>query len=77
LRKAKILITLGPASREPEIVEQLIAAGANGVRINMSHGTHEEKVVDIERARAAAAKNWDNLSRCSSIFPARRFAPAN
>jgi pyruvate kinase len=56
LRRAKILITLGPASREPEIVEKLIAAGANGVRINMSHGTHEEKVVDIERARAAAKK---------------------
>ena len=37
-------------------MEQLIAAGANGVRINMSHGTHEEKAVDIERARAAAAK---------------------
>lgn len=54
MRKAKILITLGPASREPEIVEQLIAAGANGVRINMSHGTHEEKALDIERARAAA-----------------------
>ena len=37
-------------------MEQLIAAGANGVRINMSHGTHEEKAVDIERARAAAVK---------------------
>lgn len=56
MRKAKILITLGPASREPEMVEKLIAAGANGVRINMSHGTHEEKALDIERARAAAAK---------------------
>ena len=56
MRKAKILITLGPASREPEIIEQLIAAGANGVRINMSHGTQEEKATDIERARAAAAK---------------------
>jgi pyruvate kinase len=56
LRKAKILITLGPASREPEIVQQLISAGANGVRINMSHGTHAEKAVDIERARAAAKK---------------------
>jgi pyruvate kinase len=38
------------------MVEKLIAAGANGVRINMSHGTHEEKALDIERARAAAAK---------------------
>jgi len=56
LRRAKILITLGPASREPEIVENLISAGANGVRINMSHGTHEEKSLDIERARAAAKK---------------------
>ena len=56
MRKAKILITLGPASREPEIIQQLISAGANGVRINMSHGTHAEKAVDIERARAAAKK---------------------
>ena len=56
MRKAKIIVTLGPASREPETVEQLIAAGANGVRINMSHGTQEEKAVDIARARAAAAK---------------------
>lgn len=38
------------------MIEKLIAAGANGVRINMSHGTHEEKTQDIERARAAAAK---------------------
>ena len=38
------------------MVEKLIAAGANGVRINMSHGTHEEKTQDIERARAAATK---------------------
>lgn len=56
MRRAKILITLGPASREPKIIEELIAAGANGVRINMSHGSHEEKVIDIERARAAAKK---------------------
>ncbi|HWF89530.1 MAG TPA: pyruvate kinase, partial [Pyrinomonadaceae bacterium] len=56
MRKAKILITLGPASRDPEMIEKLIADGANGVRINMSHGTHDEKTQDIERARAAAAR---------------------
>ena len=55
-RKAKILATLGPASREPEVIEALLKAGANGVRINMSHGTHEEKADDIKRARAAASK---------------------
>ncbi|MEP6921566.1 MAG: pyruvate kinase [bacterium] len=56
MSKAKILATLGPASREPEVIEALILAGANGVRINMSHGTHEEKAEDIKRARAAALK---------------------
>lgn len=62
MRKAKILITLGPASREPGTVEQLLSAGANGVRINMSHGTHEEKAVDIARARAAAQKLGRSLA---------------
>jgi pyruvate kinase len=56
VRKAKILATLGPASREPVVIESLIRAGANGVRINMSHGTREEKTEDIQRARAAAKK---------------------
>src|ERR1700693_58364 len=56
VRKAKILATLGPASREPEVIESLLRAGANGVRINMSHGTREEKTEDIARARAAARK---------------------
>ena len=56
MKRAKILVTLGPASREPAVMEALIGAGADGVRINMSHGTHEEKAADIRMARAAAAK---------------------
>jgi len=54
MSKAKILATLGPASREQALIEDLIKAGADGVRINMSHGTQEEKAEDIKRARAAA-----------------------
>jgi len=34
----------------------MLAAGADGVRINMSHGTHDEKAADIRLARAAAEK---------------------
>lgn len=56
MRRAKILATLGPASREPATIEALLAAGANGVRINMSHGTRDEKAEDIRRARVAAEK---------------------
>jgi pyruvate kinase len=54
MRRAKILATLGPASREPVIIEALLAAGVNGVRINMSHGTQDEHGETIRRARAAA-----------------------
>src|SRR5688500_7706611 len=56
LRRAKILATLGPASREPGVLESLLAAGANAVRINMSHGAQEEHAETIKRARAAAER---------------------
>ncbi|HKP72085.1 MAG TPA: pyruvate kinase [Pyrinomonadaceae bacterium] len=56
MRRAKILATLGPASREPATLEALLAAGANAVRINMSHGTQEEHAETIRRARAAAER---------------------
>src|ERR687893_314856 len=56
MRRAKILATLGPASREPSTLEALLAAGTNAVRINMSHGAQEEHVETIKRARAAAER---------------------
>jgi len=62
MRRAKILATLGPASRDPAVIEALITSGANGFRINMSHGTREEKAEDIRRARAAALKLQRPLS---------------
>jgi pyruvate kinase len=62
VRKAKILATLGPASREPVLLEALLAAGVNGVRINMSHGTQDEHAENITRARAAAERMKRPLS---------------
>ncbi len=56
MRRAKILATLGPASRDPATLEALLAAGANGVRINMSHGSQEEHAETIRRAREASAR---------------------
>src|SRR5215212_2544843 len=55
MRRAKMLATLGPASNTQEIIEAMITAGVNAVRINMSHGTQDEHTEAIERARAAAA----------------------
>jgi len=55
MRKAKILATLGPACDTQEIIESMITAGVNAVRINMSHGTEDEHNKRLEQARAAAA----------------------
>lgn len=41
LRKTKIISTLGPATEKKETIEQLIRAGANIFRLNMSHAKHD------------------------------------
>jgi pyruvate kinase len=50
-RKVRILATLGPASNSPEIIRQLIEAGADAFRINMSHGSHADHAARIEMIR--------------------------
>ena len=62
MRRAKILATLGPASRDQAVLEALLVAGANAVRINMSHGTQEEHAESIKRARTAAERMKRPLS---------------
>lgn len=51
-RRAKILSTLGPASRDPEMIRRLLHAGADAFRLNMSHG---EQVSHAETIRAIRA----------------------
>ena len=46
-RKVRILATLGPASSSPEMIRRLREAGADAFRINMSHGTQDEKAALI------------------------------
>jgi pyruvate kinase len=50
-RRAKILCTLGPASRDPEVFRALVEAGLDGVRVNFSHSSHEQAARAIELAR--------------------------
>ena len=62
MRRAKILATLGPASKDQQTVETMIQAGLNAVRINMSHGTREEHTETVRMARAAAAALGEPLA---------------
>ncbi len=55
LRRTKIVATLGPASSDPKILEQMIRAGVDVVRMNFSHGTAQDHVARAEKVRAAAA----------------------
>lgn len=42
MRRAKIVVTLGPATDEPKLLEKIILTGTDTVRLNYSHGTHED-----------------------------------
>lgn len=55
-KRTKILATLGPATNTPEKIEELMKAGANGFRLNFSHGSHEERIDQMQWIRDASAK---------------------
>jgi pyruvate kinase len=55
LRRTKIVATLGPASNDKKVLEQMIRAGVDVVRMNFSHGTAQDHMARAERVRAAAA----------------------
>ncbi|MFZ5728803.1 pyruvate kinase [Phenylobacterium sp.] len=54
-RRARIVATLGPASRDPSKVEALARAGADVFRVNFSHGTHADHARAIATVRGAEA----------------------
>jgi pyruvate kinase len=54
VRRTKIVATIGPASREPDLLRRLIRAGMDVARLNFAHGTHEQHAETIKRIRAAA-----------------------
>jgi pyruvate kinase len=56
MRRAKIVCTLGPAVESPEKVRELIAAGMNMARLNLSHGGYPEHQNRLDRVREAAAE---------------------
>ena len=56
MRQTKIIATIGPASRNEDVIEQLIRAGVDICRLNFSHASRDEHGETIVRIRAAAAR---------------------
>ena len=55
-KRTKILATVGPITSTPEMLENLILAGVNGLRLNFSHGDYAERTEQIRWIREASAK---------------------
>lgn len=56
MRRVKIICTIGPSSRELDVLTRLVEAGMNVARLNLSHGTHEYHRGTIERVRQVSEK---------------------
>src|SRR5438445_5693081 len=55
MRRTKIVATIGPASRDPKTLTQMIEAGMDVARLNFSHGDRELHAENAQRVRAAAS----------------------
>ena len=54
MRRTKIVATIGPASRDPEVLVRMVEAGMDVARLNFSHGSAEEHAETAQRVRDAA-----------------------
>ncbi|TZE83090.1 pyruvate kinase [Calorimonas adulescens] len=62
MRKTKIVCTMGPASENPEILKEMIAAGMNVARFNFSHGDHEEHKSRMDRVKQISGELGANVA---------------
>ena len=54
MKRTKIVCTIGPASQDVRIIREMIEKGMNVARINFSHGTHKEHLLQIRAVREAS-----------------------
>jgi pyruvate kinase len=56
MRRTKIVATIGPASRDPDVLVEMVRAGMDVARLNYSHGTLEEHADTVRLVREAAER---------------------
>ncbi|MGH8488606.1 MAG: pyruvate kinase, partial [Gammaproteobacteria bacterium] len=54
MRRTKIVATLGPATDDPKVLDGLIAAGVDVIRLNYSYGSHDSHKRRIEQLRTCS-----------------------
>src|SRR5437764_2506584 len=76
MRSTKIVATIGPASREPEILERMVAAGMDVARLNFAHGDPDEHEETVGLVRAAAERAGREIAVLQDIpGPKLRIGP--
>jgi|SRR5262245_1658354 len=74
--RTKIVATIGPASRAPAMLRQLIGAGVNVFRLNFSHGTHEEHSAVLADIRTASREAGQHVAVLQDLGgPKMRLGP--
>ncbi|GIS94516.1 MAG: hypothetical protein CM1200mP22_17530 [Dehalococcoidia bacterium] len=68
MRKTKIIVTIGPSSRDPEMLEKLITKGIDCARLNFSHGTLEEHAEVIKNIRTNSEKHDRPVAKFSKTL---------
>jgi pyruvate kinase len=74
--RTKIVATIGPSSRTPEVLRKLIEAGVNVFRLNFSHGTHEEHSAVLADIRALSQEMGRHVAVLQDLCgPKMRLGP--
>jgi pyruvate kinase len=62
MRHTKIVATIGPASRDPEVLVRMVEAGMDVARLNFSHGSYDDHAETARRVRDAAGRAGRQVS---------------
>jgi pyruvate kinase len=74
--RTKVVATIGPASRSPEVLGRLLDAGVDVFRLNFSHGTHEEHAEVLARVRALSRERGRHVAVLQDLAgPKMRLGP--
>src|SRR5947208_10963918 len=67
-RKTKIVATIGPVSSTHDTIRQLVDAGVDAVRLNLSHGTHEDHAARVQLVREVQEESGEPLALVADLL---------